>query len=89
MTKTHATIRRKKGAVIPVLIWIIQTYDEIRLDRYEGFPNYYYKQNIFADIDGRKEKAMAYIMNPREQPGMPSKRYIEQSGRDTSTTLSH
>ena len=32
----HATIKRKKGASVPVLVWEIQPEDEDRLDLYEG-----------------------------------------------------
>lgn len=73
----HATIRRKKGIIIPVLVWEIQDYDEKRLDRYEGFPVYYYKENIMVDINGRKKKAMVYIMDSKQKPGKPSKFYID------------
>jgi hypothetical protein len=74
---SHATIIRKKGSVVPVLVWIIQPYDERRLDRYEGFPTYYYKKDIMVDIAGHKKKAMVYIMNEMQRPGMPSPQYIE------------
>ena len=73
----HATIRKKKGNTVPVLVWEIQDYDEIQLDRYEGFPNYYFKQNVMVEINGCKKKAMIYIMNTHNVPGKPSKRYIE------------
>lgn len=77
MMNSHATIRKKKGSAVPVLVWDIQAHDELRLDRYEGFPGYYYKQDIIADIGDRRIKAMAYIMNQKEKPGQPSEQYIE------------
>lgn len=73
----HATIRKKKGSTVPVLVWEIQDYDEIRLDRYEGFPNYYFKQNVMVEMNGCKKKAMVYIMDIHNAPGRPSERYIE------------
>lgn len=75
-TNSHATIRRKKGSFIPVLVWEIQPLDEARLDVYEGYPVYYFKQNVMVDINGKKKKAMVYIMDERQLPGRPSLQYI-------------
>lgn len=74
---SHATISRKRGGKVPVLIWEITSSDEYQLDIYEGFPTYYYKQNIMVTIGNQKKKAMAYIMNKSQKPGRPSKSYIE------------
>ncbi len=76
-TNSHATIERKAGSTVPILIWEIQRRDEYRLDIYEGYPHYYFKKNIMVDIAGRKKKAMVYIMNERQLPGRPSSHYIE------------
>lgn len=76
-TNSHATIIRKQGFTVPVLVWEIQPRDEYRLDIYEGYPNYYFKKNIMVDIDGIKKKAMVYIMDERQLPGRPSVNYIE------------
>ena len=75
-TNSHATIRRKKGSFVPVLVWKIQPRDEARLDIYEGYPRYYFKQNVMVDINGKKKKAMVYIMDERQLPGRPSLQYI-------------
>lgn len=74
---SHATIERKAGSMVPVLIWEIQPRDEYRLDVYEGYPHYYFKKNIMVDIDGKKKKAMVYIMDEHQLPGRPSSSYIE------------
>lgn len=74
---SHATIEKKSGSTVPVLAWEIQPKDELRLDIYEGYPHYYFKKNIMVNIDGRKRKAMVYIMNERMPPGRPSDSYIE------------
>ena len=76
-TNSHATIIRKQGSTVPVLVWDIQPDDEKRLDVYEGYPRYYFKQNVMVDIDGRKKKAMVYIMDERQLPGRPSANYID------------
>lgn len=73
----HATIARKKGSVVPVLVWSIEPSDEIRLDRYEGYPRYYFKQNVMVEVNGQKKLAMVYIMDLMKRPATPSKYYIE------------
>ena len=75
-TNAHATIIRKQGSSVPVLIWEIQPKDEYHLDIYEGYPHYYFKKNIMVDIEGRKKKAMVYIMDEKQMPGKPSDQYI-------------
>lgn len=74
---SHATILRKQGSTVPVLVWEIQPHDEYRLDIYEGYPHYYFKKDIMVNIDGKKKKAMVYIMNERQLPGRPSDMYVE------------
>ena len=76
-TNSHATIIRKQGSSVPVLVWDIQPTDEYRLDIYEGYPRYYFKRNIMVTIDGRKRKAMVYIMDKKQLPGRPSTQYIK------------
>lgn len=53
---SHATIIRKRGSTVPVLVWEIQPIDEYRLDIYEGYPRYYFKKDIMVTIAGRKRK---------------------------------
>ena len=73
----HATIARKKGSYVPVLVWNIEPSDERCLDMYEGYPRYYFKQTVMVDIGGQKKKAMVYIMNLRQRPASPSSGYVE------------
>ncbi|MCD8150622.1 MAG: gamma-glutamylcyclotransferase [Clostridiales bacterium] len=75
-TGAYATIRRKKGSAVPVVVWTIAEADERRLDIYEGFPTFYFKQNIMVDLPFGKKKAMVYIMNTRAKPGRPSAQYV-------------
>ncbi|MCM1223471.1 MAG: gamma-glutamylcyclotransferase [Lachnospiraceae bacterium] len=75
-TNSHATIIRKPGSSVPVLVWEIQPADEYRLDIYEGYPRYYFKRNIMVSLDSGKRKAMVYIMNEKHLPGRPSPQYI-------------
>lgn len=90
-TNSHATIIRRAGSVVPVLVWKITERDEFMLDRYEGYPTYYFKKNIMVHINGRKKLAMVYIMNASRQPGIPSLRYsnvIKQGYIDNDLDLS-
>ncbi len=48
-----ATIVPKKGAAVPVLLWEIDQRDELRLDRYEGFPRMYRKELFEVEVDGK------------------------------------
>jgi hypothetical protein len=71
-----ATIRRKKGSVVPVGLWMIDDRSERSLDRYEGYPYLYVKENIYAVLpDGSKRKGMVYIMQEGRRPAYPSSSY--------------
>lgn len=62
---THADIiyTDNKSDKVPVLIWEIDNRDWKNLDKYEGYPKYYVKQNIKTHFeDGRTEKCIAYVM---------------------------
>ena len=41
-----ATIAPKEGASVPVAVWDISEKNEQALDRYEGYPSHYFKQNV-------------------------------------------
>ena len=51
-TGAYLTIEKQKGSVVPVGIWEVSESDERSLDRYEGFPNFYYKTEMSLDIKG-------------------------------------
>ncbi len=70
-----ATIAPKEGASVPVAVWEIQPQDERSLDRYEGYPSHYFKQNVPVQLDGEEVSAMVYIMNLKMKFGMPSQYY--------------
>lgn len=80
-TGAHATIVRKKGYSVPVLVWYITDEDEKHLDVYEGYPVYYIKRNVMVNINGSKKKAMVYIMNDNAKPGIPSDSYVRTIAR--------
>lgn len=73
----YATIAPKKGASVPVAVWEIQPSDECSLDRYEGCPSHYFKENVPVQLDGKNIDAMAYIMNLKMDFGLPSVYYYK------------
>lgn len=70
-----ATIAPKEGASVPVAVWEIQPQDEKNLDRYEGYPSHYFKQNVPVHLDDEEIGAMVYIMDRQMQFGLPSPYY--------------
>lgn len=76
-TGAYATIRRKKGKIVPVAVWKIEDIDERNLDIYEGYPRFYFKRNIMVWLPTGLKKAMVYIMDPARLPGIPSFHYID------------
>lgn len=89
-TNSYATIRKKEGSSIPILIWTIQEADEKALDLYEDYPTLYNKETILVESNGTQIEGMIYIMNQTEKPGKPSPSYIEtirQGYRDNSFDL--
>ena len=82
LTGAYATIEREKGLAVPILLLRISAADEDRLDRYEGFPSFYYKRTIQAvktDENGVRighTRGMAYIMHEERKLGTPSMHYL-------------
>ena len=76
LTGAYATIEPREGGTVPVLVWRIAKTDEERLDIYEGFPRFYCKQELTVRAGGKERRAMAYVMDPRRKPGVPSKEYL-------------
>jgi len=71
-----ATIEPEEGAETPVAVWDIQPSDEMALDRYEGYPSLYHKENVTVTMaDGSELTAMVYIMN-RGYPALPNQGYF-------------
>ena len=73
-----ATIAPSEGSIVPVAVWELQLRDEKALDRYEGFPNHYFKQDIPVEMkNGETVNGMVYIMNLRQDFGIPSPGYVQ------------
>lgn len=43
-TGSYATIEQDANCCVPALVYKISEYDETLLNRYEGYPKYYYKR---------------------------------------------
>jgi hypothetical protein len=72
----HATIGRLEGGNVPVAVWDIKPSDERALDGYEGYPRYYFKENLPVKLQSGEEiSAMVYIMNLKMEFGLPDARY--------------
>ena len=60
---------------MPVLLWKISPQNEKALDRYEGWPHLYRKENLEVEIEGKNVSAMVYVMNDGRQAAMPHSGY--------------
>lgn len=82
-TGSYLTIEEKKGSSVPVAIWKVNENHERALDRYEGYPSFYYKKEIEIDFISiikklpHRAKAFVYIMHEDRCLGIPSKEYLQ------------
>ena len=90
-TGSYLTIEKKEGSTVPVVIWEVTESDEKALDRYEGYPIFYYKKEMKLQYKGirtgkrRTVDAFVYIMNEENPVGVPSIYYMKTciDGYDT------
>ena len=81
-TGSYLTIEPEKGCSVPVAVWSVTDEDEWALDRYEGFPSFYYKKELELPITGiktgkvRRRKVFVYIMHENRPFGVPSNFYM-------------
>ena len=81
-TGSYLTIEPKEGGIVPVAVWEVQEKDVRLLDRYEGWPRFYYKKDMEIRYKGirtgrhRTVTAFVYIMHEDREIGIPSNRYI-------------
>ena len=82
-TGAYLTIEKKPGSSVPVGVWSVTAHDEMELDVYEGFPNFYYKAEMTVEVKGiksgkkRSRKAFVYIMREERELGTPSQFYVD------------
>ncbi len=81
-TGAYLTIEPEEGFTVPVAVWEVLKEDERQLDRYEGFPNFYYKAELTLNIKGirsgkvRRRRAFVYIMHEERPVEKPSNAYL-------------
>ncbi len=88
---SYLTIEKCDGGSVPVALWEVTEQDERALDRYEGFPTFYYKKNVKVHYRGirtglrRTVNAFVYIMHEDRPIGIPSVTYMRTclAGYDT------
>lgn len=82
-TGSYLTIEPQPGASVPVAAWEVSEKDELALDRYEGFPSFYYKKELRLPINGirtgrvRERGVFVYIMHEERPFGIPTRGYME------------
>jgi len=79
---SYLTIEKKRGGKVPVAVWEVSSENEKALDRYEGFPTFYYKKELVINVkllDGTVERraAFVYIMHENCPLGTPSEIYMD------------
>lgn len=81
---SYLTVEPKKGSTVPVLVWRISERDEHYLNRYEGYPSFYYKKTMEVEVQsfiGMKTadviEAIIYIMHEDRPLGCPTKYYYD------------
>jgi hypothetical protein len=79
---SYLTIESKVDSVVPVGVWSVTDEDILSLDRYEGYPSFYYKKEMDVEVVGIKsgrlyrKKCFVYIMHEDRPLGIPSKSYV-------------
>lgn len=82
-TGAYLTIEPAKGYSVPVGVWAVSARDERQLDRYEGYPDFYYKKDIKVKVQKYRtgkcteESAFVYIMHEERPLGIPTKTYVD------------
>ena len=78
----YATIEQDANCFVPTLVYKISEFDEALLNRYEGYPKFYYKRYFQLAVKtlrgGRlkgNKQCMAYVLHEERQLGEPSMEY--------------
>ena len=73
------TILPKEGGRVNGLLWRVNAWDELTLDRYEGYPHLYTKELLPVQTDSGPQNVVAYVMAApyceRVQP--PTSTYLQ------------
>lgn len=83
LTGNYLTVEKQEGSSVPLVVWEISEDDEKSLDVYEGFPEFYYKEEMEVEVkpflgeDTINVSAIIYIMHEDRLKGLPSQRYYD------------
>ena len=78
---SYLTVEPKAGSKVPLGVWEVDERDEYNLDRYEGYPTFYYKKELRLKIEGivtgkkRERDCFIYIMHEDHPLGCPTQEY--------------
>ena len=81
-TGSYLTVERRKGSTVPLAVWEVTEADERALDRYEGFPSFYYKKTLVLPVKNAgtgevsRRRCFLYIMHEDRKLGMPYAEYV-------------
>ena len=81
-TGSYLTIEPRAGASVPVAVWEVSEQNEMALDRYEGYPTFYYKAEMVLPITGirsgkvRRRRVFVYIRHEERHLGLPHDSYM-------------
>lgn len=81
-TGSYLTIEPWEGGRVPVAVWKVTAADERSLDRYEGYPVFYYKVGMELDVTLKSTgevqtlEGFAYVMYADRPIGVPSNSYF-------------
>lgn len=80
---SYLTIEPCDGGSVPVAVWAVSEANERALDRYEGYPDFYYKKEMTLPVRDtasgkvRRCRVFVYIMHEDRPLGLPSMGYVE------------
>ena len=82
-TGFYATIEQDANCCVPALVYKISEFDEALLNRYEGYPKYYYKRYFQLPVTSLRggrlkglKQCMAYVLHEERLLGEPSMEYF-------------
>ena len=58
---SYATIEEWQGYKVPFVLWDITRRHEMRLDLYEGYPDFYQKKYVDVEVGEQKYNALIYV----------------------------
>ena len=73
------TILPKEGGRVEGLLWRVNAWDELTLDRYEGYPHLYTKELLPVQTDSGPQTVVAYVMTAPycEKAQPPASAYLQ------------